>query len=150
MRASRATQLISALATSIALGACSSQPNTPAPDAIVVLQNIPAADPTKYADSREKKNWQNPYLIVRSDNVGLLTSVTANQEKILKPEEVLDALAHLPRSAWPFGRVAAILVQESPSSSEQEKVALRRNRGAVAGALERAHVEIDWMPAPKP
>ncbi|MGA9979679.1 MAG: hypothetical protein WBQ08_13740 [Candidatus Sulfotelmatobacter sp.] len=164
MRANLATQLIRAQAACalalsiIVLAACSSQANAPpAPDAFVVLQNIPAANPTKYADLREKKNWQNPYLVVRADGVGLLTGVTANQERMLKPEEVLDALARLPSSAWPYGRVTAILVQEpsggseqsSERNSEQQKVALRRNRGTVAGELERAHVEIVWM-APTP
>lgn len=142
---------------SIVLASCSSQPDTkPDPDAMVVLQNIPAANPTKYADLREKKNWQNPYLVVRADGVGLLTGVTANQEQILKAEEVLTALAHLPPSAWPYGRVAAILVLEAPAGSGQgserrselQKVALRRNRGTVAGELQRARVEIVWMPAP--
>lgn len=142
---------------SIVLASCSSQPNTPPdPDAMVVLQNIPPANPAKYADLREKKNWQNPYLVVRADGVGLLTGVTANQEQILKPEELLIALAHLPPSAWPYGRVAAILVQEAPAGSgrgseqrsEQQKIALRRNRGTVAGELQRAHVEIVWMAAP--
>ncbi len=139
----------------ILLAGCSSQPNAqPAPDAMVVLQNIPPANPAKYADLREKKNWQNPYLVVRADSVGLLTGVTANQDQMLKPEEVLNALARLPASAWPYGRVAAILVQEpsgsSERSSEQQKVAFRRNRGTVAGELERAKVEIVWMPAPTP
>jgi hypothetical protein len=179
LRASRATQLsctpasfaltgfaltncaltICALASGLLLAACSSRPDTqPAPDAFVVLQNIPAASPAKYAGLREKKNWQNPYLVVRPDGVGLLTGVTANQEQILKPEEVLDTLARLPSSAWPYGRVAAILVQEqsggsgqsSERISEQQKVALRRNRGTVAGELGRAHVEIVWMPSPTP
>jgi len=172
--ASRATQLtctrasfalrncavtICALASSLLLATCSSRSDTqPAPDAFVVLQNIPAASTAKYASLQEKKNWQNPYLVVRPDGVGLLTGVTANQEQILKPEDVLDTLARLPSSAWPYGRVAAILVQEQSGSSgqgsernsEQQKVALRRNRGTVAGELERAHVEIVWMPTPAP
>jgi hypothetical protein len=152
------TLKICALAASLVLVACSPQSDTqPAPDAFVVLQDIPVANPARYADLREKKNWQNPYLVVRADGVGLLTGVTANQEQVLKPEEVLDALARLPASAWPYGRVAAILVQEPSGSSErsveqsseQQKIALRRNRGTVAGELGRAHVEIVWMPEPK-
>jgi len=115
---------------------------------MVVLQNIPPANPAKYGDLREKKNWQNPYLVVRTDGVGLLTGVTANQEQILKPEEVLTALAHLPPSAWPLGRVAAILVQDGPGGSEEQKIALRRNRGTVAGELEHAQVAIVWMTRP--
>ena len=143
------------LAISLALVACSSRSDTqPAPDAFAVLQTVPAANPAKYADLREKKNWQNPYLVVRADGIGLLTGVAANQEQILKLEDVVDTLAHLPASAWPYGRVVAILVQEASGSSiqasEQQKVALRRNRGAVTGELERAHVEIVWIPATKP
>ena len=148
MRSSRATNLICALAASILLSACPSQPVQSAPDAVVLLQNIPPANPAKYADAREKKVWQNPYLIIRAESIGLLSGVSANEERLLKPEEVLDALASLPPSAWPYGRVAAVLVQEEPGNSEPEKVALRRNRGAVAGALESAHTEIVWMVAP--
>jgi hypothetical protein len=151
LQAYRIPQLICAVAASLALAACSSQPNPPqAPDAIAVLQNIPPADPAKYKDLHEKKSWRNPYIVVRSDSARLLTGVTANEEQILKPDEVVDALAHLPPSAWPYGRVAAILVQEASGSSEQEKVALRRNRGTVAGELQRARVEIAWMPTTAP
>ena len=170
MRASQAAQRICVLIASLLLAACSSQSTPPSPDAFAVLQNIPAATPAKYADLREKKGWQNPYLVVRADGVGLLTGVTANQEQMLKAEEVLGTLARLPPSAWPYGRVVAILVQEASGSSkesseqsskqtskqtleqgsEQQRVALRRNRGTVAGELKRAHVEIVWMPATKP
>ena len=149
MRSNRAYQLVGALALNLLLAACSSQPTAqPTPDTLTVLQNIPPADPTKYVDLRQKKSWRNPYLVVRGDTVGLLSGVTANQEQLLKPEEVLDTLAHLPPSAWPLGRVAAILVQEAPAGSEQQRIALRRNRGVVAGELERAHVAIVWMAAP--
>jgi hypothetical protein len=78
----------------------------------------------------------------------MLTSITANEEQILKPEEVLNALARLPASAWPYGRAVAVVVDEKPASSEQDKIALRRNRGIVAGDLESAHVAINWISAP--
>jgi hypothetical protein len=138
-----------ALAISLALVACSSRSDTqPAPDAFAVLQTVPAANPAKYADLREKKNWQNPYLVVRADGIGLLTGVAANQEQILKLEDVVDTLAHLPASAWPYGRVVAILVQEASGSSIPTSE--QQIRGTVTGELERAHVEIVWIPATKP
>jgi hypothetical protein len=140
-------QLICVVAASVALAACSTQANPPqAPDVVALLQSIPSADQAKYKDSLEKKSWRNPYVVVRGDGVRLLTGVTANEEQILKSDELLDALARLPTSAWPYGRVAAVLVQEPSRDSEQEKVNLRRNRGTVAGELQRAHVEIAWMP----
>ena len=97
---------------------------------------------------QETKHWSNPYLVIRPATVGLLTGVAANEEQILKPEEVLNALARLPASAWPYGRAVAILVDEKPTASEADKIAIRRNRGIVAGDLEGAHVAIDWISAP--
>ncbi len=135
------------VATSFFLAACSRHDVPPAPDASALLQNIAAPDPEKYPTLQENKHWGNPYLVIRADAIGLLSGAVANEEQMLKPEEVLPALAHLPASAWPYGRVVAILVQEKPTASEQEKVALRRSRGIVAGDLEGAHVAIHWIAA---
>ena len=115
-------------------------------DAASLVQQIPAADPAKYPSLQESRHWSNPYLVIRSDSVGLLNSVAANEEQILKPGEVLNALARLPASAWPYGRAVAILVDENATTSEADKIAIRRSRGIVAGDLESAHVAIQWIP----
>jgi hypothetical protein len=128
------------------IAACSRQSAPLPPDAATVLQAIAAADPAKYPSLQETKHWSNPYLVIRPDAVGLITGVAANEEQILKPEEVLNALARLPASAWPYGRAVAILVEEKPTASEPDKIALRRNRGIVAGDLQGAHVAIHWIP----
>jgi hypothetical protein len=130
------------------LAACSRQNPPPPPDAATLLQSVAAADPAKYPTTPERAHWSNPYLVIRPDAVGLLTGVAANEEQILKPEEVLNALAQLPVSAWPYGRAVAILVDEKPTSSEPDKTALRRNRGIVAGDLQGAHVAIHWISTP--
>jgi hypothetical protein len=140
--------LVFDLMMSLALPACSRQNAPPAPDSATLLRGIPAADPMKYPSLQETKHWSNPYLVIRADAVGLLTSVTANEEQILKPEEVVNALARLPASGWPYGRVVAILVDEKPAASEADKIAIRRSRGIVAGDLEGAHVAINWISAP--
>ncbi|MFZ1010661.1 MAG: hypothetical protein WAN65_27730 [Candidatus Sulfotelmatobacter sp.] len=132
---------------SFSLAACSRHNAPPPPDASALLQNIAAPDPEKYPTLQENKHWGNPYLVIRVDAIGLLSGAAANEEQMLKPEEVLPALAHLPASAWPYGRVVAILVQEKATASEQEKIALRRSRGIVAGELESAHVAIHWIAA---
>ncbi len=148
------TGLVFVLMMSFGL-ACSQQNAPPPPDAATLLQAVAAADPTKYpsmslreAKLGETRHWSNPYLVVRPEAVGLLTSISANEEQILKPEEVLNALARLPASAWPYGRAVAILVDEKPTASEADKIAIRRNRGIVAGDLEGAHVAIDWISTP--
>jgi hypothetical protein len=133
---------------SFSLAACSRQNPAPLPDAATLLQAVAAADPARYPSTQEPRHWSNPYLVIRADAVGLLTGLAANEEQILKPEEVLNALARLPASAWPYGRAVAILVEEKPTASEPDKIALRRNRGIVAGDLQGAHVAIHWISTP--
>jgi hypothetical protein len=130
----------------IALVACSSQPDAakpPAPE--VVLQAIPAADPAQVERIHDMKTWRNPYLIVRRDGVALLDAAD-NAEIILKPAELLPALAALPVSTWPLGRVVAA-TQNTRAVSEQDQVEIRRNKGIVGGMLEGAHVAIKWVPS---
>jgi len=150
-RISPRTGLVSVLLVSFAL-ACARQNAPLPPDAATLLQAIAVADPAKYPSSslssQESKHWSNPYLVIRPEAVGLLTSVTANEEQILKPEEVLNALARLPAPAWPYGRAVAILVDEKPGASEADKIAIRRSRGIVAGDLESAQVAINWISTP--
>lgn len=138
--------LVFVLLMSCLFAGCSRQNEPPPPDAATLLQAIPAADPAKYPSLRESMHWGNPYLVIRPDTVGLLTGIAANEEQILKPEEVLNALARLPTSAWPYGRAVEILVDEKPTASEPDKIAIRRSRGIVAGDLEGAHVAIQWVP----
>jgi len=140
----------SALAVVLALVAsCAKPPRAPDEAATAAspearIQQIPPADPQKYAGMRDMKAWRNPYLIIRVDGVGLLDPAN-NEQHLLKPDEVLDALAALPATAWPYGRV--VVVTENPlTNSEEQKVAIRRNKGIVAGTLESVHILI-WVPS---
>ncbi len=130
----------------ISLVGCSSQqdaPKAPAPE--VVLQAIPAADPAKFERIHDMKTWRNPYLIVRRDGVALLDAAD-NAEIILKPAELLPALAALPASNWPLGRVVAA-TESSRAVSEQDQVEIRRNKGIMGGMLKAANVAIKWVPS---
>ncbi len=91
------------------------------------------------------KNWQNPYLIVRADGVALYDSADS-AEIILKPNELLPALAKLPASNWPYGRVVAA-AEGGGRVSEQDGIAIRRNKGIVGGMLEGAHIDVRWVPS---
>ena len=109
------------------------------------IRQIPPADPRNYSHLRDLKNWRNPYLIIHKDGVGLL-DVSNNEERLLKPEELPAALARLPASAWPYGRVVA--AQEiGPRGSREDEIAIRRSRALVAGTLEEMHVLINWVPS---
>ncbi|HZQ23132.1 MAG TPA: hypothetical protein VFA89_10050 [Terriglobales bacterium] len=106
------------------------------------IQAIPPADPAK-AGSAKVNNWQNPYLAIRENGIALV-DFGNNEERILKGDQVLDALAALPSSAWPYGRVVA--VEETDRGTPEQRVEVRRNRAVVAGTLESAHVLIHWIP----
>jgi hypothetical protein len=127
---------------------CSCQPPSKAGVSVASVESriraIPDPDSTKYEKGQSSKTWQNPFLIIRKDAVALL-DVGNNEERLLKPVDVLNALAELPASAWPYGRIVA--VAESNVSSDQDRLQVRRNRGIVAGTLESAHIFIHWVSA---
>ena|SRR5271156_2714278 len=140
----------------ISLAACSSQRAAPAAGPDAALQAIPASDATQYEPIQDMKKWRNPYLIVRADDVALLDTADS-AEIMLKPDELLPALARLPASDWPYGRVVAAAVttatasvpaaKDRSSASDQQAVAIRRNKGIVGGLLQGAHVAIKWVPS---
>ena len=110
------------------------------------IEALPPADAQQVSTVRDMKNWKNPYLIVRVDGVGLLDSAN-NEQKLLMPDQLLAALADLPTSAWPYGRVVAVAESATTGSSEADKAQLRRNRALVAGTLESLQVVINWVPS---
>ena len=130
---------------SLVLVGCTEQPAPAAPDPQAILQAIPTADSSKYEHFQDMKAWRNPYLIIRTDGV-LLYDSADSAEIHLKTDELLPALAKLPASYWPYGRVVA--AQEGGGrTSEQDAVAIRRNKGIVGGMLESAHIVVRWVPA---
>ena len=143
---SRLVRTASLLVFSVIVVACSSSQNgAKTPDPAAVLLALPQADPAQYDRIQDMKKWRNPYLIVRADGVALYDSADS-AEILLKTDEVLPALAHLPASNWPYGRVVAA-AEIGERVSEQEGIAIRRNKGIVGGMLEGAHVAIKWVPS---
>jgi hypothetical protein len=129
----------------ISLVACSQQEAVKSLAPEEVLLAIPAANSAQFERIRDMKAWRNPYLIVRRDGVALL-DVADSAEILLKPAELLPALAALPASNWPYGRVVAA-AENNARASEQDSVAIRRNKGIVGGILQSAHIAIKWVPS---
>lgn len=143
---SRHVRTASLLVFSVIVAACSSPQNAPkTPDPEAVLQALPQAFPAQYDRIQDMKKWRNPYLIVRADGVALYDSADS-AEILLKTDEVLRALARLPASNWPYGRVVAA-AEIGVRASEQEGIAIRRNKGILGGLLESAHVAVKWVPS---
>ena len=110
------------------------------------IQQIPAADPEKYRNVRDYKEWKNPYLVIRKDGVALL-DVSNNEQRLIKPEALPAALAQLPLAAWPYGRAVAV-GQNGVLTSADDAVLIRRNRGIALGTLESLHILVPFMPPP--
>ena len=125
--------------------ACSSKQAAQAPDPSTSLQAISPADSAQYEHVQDMKKWRNPYLIVRPDGVTLYDAAD-NAEILLKTDEVLGALSKLPAANWPYGRVVAA-TESSDRKTEQDSIAIRRNKGIIGGMLEGAHVVVKWVPA---
>ena len=108
------------------------------------LLAIPAANPRVYESKQEKKAWRNPYLVLRADGVGLVDTPN-NLIHLLKADDVPQALANLPLSQWPDGRVVAI-EEQGKDAPEPLRVQIRKNRAILLGELETLHVAVSWMP----
>jgi hypothetical protein len=140
---------LAALATfAVVLTSCTAPP-VPDPVALEAsaaarILAIPPASPEKYHGMINMKGWQNPYLIIKADGVALLDAGN-HEERLLKPAELTQALAKLPPSAWPYGRVVA--VTENGVRGTGDDVPIRMNRAIVAGTLESLHVLINWIPS---
>jgi hypothetical protein len=129
----------------VLLASCSKPPQTPEATPETRIKQIPPADPEKYVSLKDMKAWRNPYLIIRVDGVGLL-DVGDNLTQILDPDKLTEALANLPTSAWPYGRVVAVQEPNAPSSAEG-KARFLKNRALVAGTLKSLDVVITWVPS---
>ena len=132
------------------LSACSKPPTAPeqtlAVRPEVRLLQIPAADPEKYHNLRDYKEWKNPYLVISKDGIALL-DVANNEQRIVKPEDLPEILANLPANAWPYGRVVAVGIS-GVLGSRDDAALIRRNRGIVLGTLESLHVLVPPIPPP--
>ena len=142
--------VVQAVAAFILLGtlvACSG-PAPPEPtqaSQLAGLQSIPAPDPAKYPVVRDMVHWQNPYLVIREDGIGLVD--LANSEiHMLKPEEILGKLVSLPSSAWPYGRVVLVAEAVPKNPTEQTKADVRKNRALLLGTLKELDVQYRESP----
>jgi hypothetical protein len=125
------------------LAACSKPPQpetgTEAPRP-TGLESIPDPDATKYPTVGNLKNWQNPYLIVREDGVGIL-DLSNREIHLLTQEQVPAELVALPSSAWPYGRVVFVAQAVPKNPTDQTKADLRKNRALLLGTLKELDVQ---------
>jgi hypothetical protein len=131
----------------LSLTACSKPPAAEPAEATKPndLERIPAADSSKYPALSNMKDWQNPYLVVRDDGIGLV-DLSNREIHVLKPEEVPAELVSLPSTAWPYGRVVLVTQATPKNASDQTREELRKNRGLLLGTLRELDVEVRESP----
>lgn len=142
--------VVQALVTFILLGALVACSRSPQPESTEAskptsLESIPAPDPSKYPVVRDMAHWQNPYLLVRGDGIGLVD--LANREiHMLTPEQIPGKLVSLPPSAWPYGRVVLVAEAVPKDPTEQTKADVRKNRALLLGTLKELDVQYRETP----
>jgi len=106
-------------------------------------QRIPNAEPAKYRQVRDGKDWKNPYLVVRRDGVEIIGVTSA--EPAVPVDLVEGELERLPRSAWPYGLVVAVQDVGIMGAGDQPRVLA--NREKLLAVLKRAGIAVELWPS---
>ena len=116
------------------------EPTVEVPEAYVAaLQKIPPAQPQLYTPTPNPQDWKNPILMVRKNGVDLLPDPDWNPTKTIPLANLAEALAALPKSAWPYGRVVAVPPEGIGSPGDAAMV--DKTVGQVLEVLKKLGVE---------
>jgi hypothetical protein len=115
------------------------------------LDMIPPPSKNRYMAVRSIETWENPYLTIQAGMLELHVTVgdanpspvgaggmlrpegARRQELNISSDKLGEAMAAIPQSAWPYGRVVAIEeAHKTPASAEP---AVRRNMEQAIGTL---------------
>ncbi len=115
------------------------------------LELVPPPSKTRYMAVHTFDSWQNPYLTVQAGMFelhvtiadsnttslgagGLLRPIGARQQEVnVSLDTLAEAMAAIPQTAWPYGRVVAI--EEAHKTPPAAEPAVRRNMEAAISRL---------------
>ena len=122
---------------------------------------IPPPSKSRYMAVHSLTSWENPYLTVQENMAtlhvtvadanpstlgagGMLRPVAARrQDVIIRTSDLPSALAAVPESSWPYGRVVA--VEEAHDTPQSARPAVRRNVEATLKTLNDLGVVVyEW------
>ena len=127
---------------------------------------VPLPSKSRYLTVHTRGGWENPFVTVDADTLllrvthedanpsavgqgGLLRPAGARREVLtIRLSELPSALAALPESAWPYGRVVAI--EETPASTPALRPKIRRNVEQTIQVLGELGIVIDEWAEPNP
>jgi hypothetical protein len=126
-----------------------------------LLEQIPPPGKSQYTGIHTRDGWENPFVVVSAKTVSLrvmnpappksdmlpgtlLQPVSARKHVLdLRLADLPEALASLPETAWPYGRVVA--VEEDPAEVRANRVPIRRNLEATIQELNDLGVVVyEW------
>ena len=110
---------------------------------VPLRQRVPEADPSKYRQVRDGKEWKNPYLVVRRDGLEIIGFTSA--EPAIPLDSIGAELERLPASAWPYGLVVA--VQDVSIGSAADWPHVHSNRAKLLEILKKLGVKAELWPS---
>jgi hypothetical protein len=106
---------------------------------------VPPADPTATQRARTPEEWKNPFLVIRSEGVEMVTSNGSSGDNSVSVDRMKEILLSLPVDSWPYGRIVA--VQEISIRSRDDDSSIDKNRRELERMLKDLDITINWWPA---
>ncbi|MEO6922718.1 MAG: hypothetical protein ABI142_02735 [Bryocella sp.] len=122
------------------------------------LDMIPPPSKSRFMVVHTYDTWENPWLtmqsgmitvhVLRADTIptqagagGLLRPKNARREDVsVAPEKLADAIAAIPQTAWPYGRVVAM--EEAHKTPKDQEPAVRRTMETAMSTLSDLGVSV--------
>ncbi len=108
---------------------------------------IPPPDPRKYKEVRDAKDWQNPYLVVRSEGVEVIAKAASLDWQIISCDELTEFLVSLPVTAWPYGRVIGVQEIGIRRGDGKDDQPIAENKAKVEEVLASLDVKVGRWPS---
>lgn len=122
------------------------------------LEQVPAPTKGRYMAIHSFDSWQNPYLTVEPSMLvlhvtqadanptslgvgGMLRPIAAREQAVsIRPEELGEAMAAIPQTAWPYGRVVAL--EEAHKTPAAVEPTVRRQMEAAINELTQLGIVV--------
>ncbi len=108
---------------------------------------IGPAVPQRYKAIREAKDWENPYLVIRRDGVEIIAHGLATGRKTVAAADLEQTLIDLPLTAWPYGRVIAVVEIGLRAVDRSDEKPIADNLEAALATLKKLDVTVDRWPS---
>jgi hypothetical protein len=107
---------------------------------------IGAAAPQRYESVRDARNWENPYLVIRTEGIEVNAKQLPSGRKTVVAAGLERTLLGLPMNAWPYGRVAAVQQNGVRAAGDSDDELIADNLKAALTTLKKLDVTMNQWP----